>query len=210
MTAPTCRRPGCKGPRKTDGFCDKDYKYRRHLGIGGMRDAGPALTHVRILRDTYHWTWLQIAAAAGLGIGHTVPSDIYTGASRQIFARTEQAILAIPLGWPPESARCIPSAGTRRRVQALAWMGWPIRLVAERIGYSEHSLKCVIYRDLVSVRVAHRIRAVYDELSSRAGPSKQAATKARRTGNAPPAAWDGIDMDDPKARPCGVRRETAA
>jgi hypothetical protein len=208
MTAPACGRPGCGKPPRTDGFCDKDYKYRLYLGLCGMRDAGPAFEHVRALYDTYHWTWRQIAAAAGTG--HAVPRDIYGGVSKRIYARTERAILAIPLGRFRESERVIPAIGTRRRVQALAWMGWPNWAVAERIGYPPGTLTAVIYRDVVSVRMATRVRAVYGELSGQPGPSKHAAVKARRNGNAPPAAWDDGEIDDPKARPRGVRREVAA
>jgi hypothetical protein len=156
----------------------------------------------------YGWTWDQIAAEAVTGTANLY--YLYTGRVKRIRARNEQAILAVPLRPAGESRRGVPSTGTRRRVQALMRMGWPGAVIAERAGYSSRSLLARIYVDRVSVRMATRVLTVYDELANHPGPSNHTAGKARQHGHAPPAAWDGIDMDDPKARPCGVRREAAA
>lgn len=206
MTAPTCARPGCGGPREYDGFCEPDFRRRLRSGRGGLRDGAQAVAHLRLLRDTYGWTWQQIADEMGTGI--TVAHQLHTGKVKRVRERTEAAILAIPPGPAGESLRGIPAAGTRRRVQSLAWMGWPGRTVAEMAGYDRRALE-LSYRHRVSVRLASRVAALYDELAGRPGPSPYIAREARKCGHAPPAAWDGIDMDDPKARPRGVRREAA-
>lgn len=214
MTAPTCARPGCDGPRRHDGFCEPDYRYRLATGRGGLRDAGPALERLRLLREVYGWTWQQIAAEAGTGA--SVPHQVYTGGTRKIRHRTELAILAIPLVPAAESFRSFPAVGTRRRMQALMWMGWPSSVIAGRLGYDQRSLLTLVSRDRVSVRLAQRMRALYGDLSGRRGPSSHAAGKARQPrpgypgGYAPPAAWDDDEIDDPKARPRGVRRAAAA
>lgn len=201
-----CSIFGCPAPAKTREMCESHYRKRVRMGIYGYRDATRVLAHITRLRDL-GWTWERIGAAAG--ISHAIPYGLGTGRYRRVLAETERALLAVPLE-PMVSHHGIDSCGTRRRVQALAWMGWPGEVVAVRAGIRPSALRTLIlpYRRISSAAAA-RVAAVYDELSHLPGPSTLAAGKARGLGHAPPAAWDDDTIDDPKARPAGVRRAAA-
>lgn len=200
-----CATPGCDRPAKTRNRCEPHYRRRLHTGRYGYRPADRVRQHVAALRDL-GWTYDGIAKAAGVS-SYSV-HKAYLGQSRHVLADTEAAILRVPLT-PRESHRGVDATGSRRRVQALAWMGWPNRAIAERIGCTPRTLPTELSRGRVSVRLAQRITAVYDELSGLSGPSKIAAAKARQYGWAPPAAWDEDAIDDPTAKPEGVRRRAA-
>jgi lambda repressor-like predicted transcriptional regulator len=201
-----CGRSGCRAPATTAGYCEHDYRLRLHTGRGGFRDPAPARAHVALLREL-GWTWQQIADAAQLA--NSVAHGLSLGRYKRLRLASEQALLSVPLV-PRESHRSTGATGTRRRVQALAWMGWSGAEVSHRAGVSPATLQTEIYRGRLSVRLAARVRAVYGELSGIRGPSSMAAAKARRMGFAPPAAWDDGAIDDPQARPLGVRKQQAA
>lgn len=200
-----CKAPGCTETATTRDFCGPDYRYRLHTGRFGYRDGGPARAHIAALRSL-GWTWEQIAQAAGLSTW--VAHNLHRGTSRRLLAESEEALLSVPLV-SAESHRGVDAAGTRRRVQALAWMGWPTSEVAIRAGTTRATLATEISRGRVSVRLSHRVSTVYADLSGRRGPSAVAAGKARQLGFAPPAAWDDGRIDDPRARPAGIRREAS-
>jgi hypothetical protein len=177
------------------------------MGIYGWRDAGPARAHVESLREL-GWTWVQIAEAAGTST--YVPHRVGVGRTRHLWPESERALLAVPLV-PRDSHRGVDSAGTRRRVQALSWMGWPCAEVAGRAGTTGRTLATLILPSRrISYDLARRVADVYEELSCTPGPSRVAAGKARRLGFAPPMAWDDERIDDPKARPRGIRIEEPA
>lgn len=172
------------------------------MGHCGWRDATRAREHVHQLRRL-GWTYVQIAETAGTSTW--VPHKLDTNATKHIWPESERAILALPLT-PRPSHRGTNNTGTRRRVQALSWMGWPTAEVARRAGIRERSLATLIRPSRrVSQTLALRVAHVYDELSAVPGPSRGARAKARQFGHAPPAAWDDDTIDDPKARPHGVR-----
>jgi hypothetical protein len=201
-----CARPGCGKPATTDGHCESDYRYLLHTGQrGGFRDPSAARGHVMALRGL-GWTWQQIADAAGTS--NSVPFCLASGRYKTIRRKSEVALLSVPL-LPAESHRGVNAAGTRRRVPALAWMGWSGAEIARRAGCHHATLHTEIYRGSLSVRLAGRVRVIYRELSATPGPSRMAAVKARQFGYAPPAAWDGDEIDDPRARPKGVRKVAA-
>jgi hypothetical protein len=120
-------------------------------------------------------------------------------------ARTARAILAVPLK-PHPSRRGTNNAGTRRRVEALAWMGWTVRDIAQRAGIPRTSLTHLASGRPVSHAVALGVACVYDDLAGVQGTSAHARSKARRYRYAPPAAWDDDTIDDPNAHPQGIRR----
>lgn len=168
------------------------------MGIFGWVDPSEARTHVDALR-ALGWTWEQIAAAAGLST--YVPHRLGTGATKRLRAESAAALLAVPLA-PADSHRGINSTGTRRRVQALAWMGWPASEVASRAGTTAATLQTLILPSRqISVALARRVAAVYDELCLKQGPSKIAAGKARSLGFVSPMAWDDDAIDNPEAKP---------
>lgn len=198
-----CSRSDCHEPVKQRGLCESHYRKTIRMGIHGWRDATPAREHVTRLRNL-GWTYEQIAEAAQ--VSAWVPHKLSTGVTQHLWVESERAILAVPLE-PRESHRGVDGTGTYRRCEALLWMGWPWAEIDSRVGLRPYSLATYRTRhEPVSYRIACRVAAVYDELSHLPGPSKQTATKARKAGYAPPAAWDEGTIDDPKARPAGVRK----
>lgn len=205
-----CARPGCGQPEGTGtrGFCESDYRKRVRMGFFRNVDAAEVREHVAALRNL-GWTYEAIAEEAGLST--YVPHKVATGQTRMLRFDSAAALLAVPLT-PHDSHRGIDSAGTRRRVQALAWMGWPCEEVARRAGTTKPTLATLILPSRrVSFALARRVAAVYDELCMTPGPSKVTAGKARGLGFLPPLAWDDADLDDPAAKPKRNRvREVAA
>lgn len=93
----------------------------------------------------------------------------------------------------------VPALGTRRRVQALAVLGWSLREVADRAGVSKQALASSIGRERVTARVARVIAGIYTDLETSPGTSERVRRHAAAQGWAPPAAWDNID--DPAEHP---------
>lgn len=202
----SCLHPECAAAARTRGYCERHYRLRLHTGRYGYRDAARARAHVAALR-ALGWTFEAIAAAAGLST--YVPHRLHTGQTRRLLAESERALLRIALV-RHESHRGVDATGSRRRVQALAWMGWPNHEIARRIGCSPRTLPSELSRGSLSVRLAHRIVDVYEELAAVPGPSRYAAAKARQHRFVSPWAWDDDTIDDPKARPHGARTQESA
>ena len=193
--------------RHTRGRCESCYRKRVRMGIFANRDAAQAREHVKALRGL-GWTYEGIAQAAGLS--SYVPHKLDIGQTKTLRAESEKALLAVPLV-PSDSHRSGDSAGTRRRVQALAWMGWPCSEVAYRAGTTRSSLATLILPDRrISFALARRVAAVYEELCMTFGPSKVAAGKARQLGFVPPLGWDEdlIDLGDEELK-SELRRRVA-
>lgn len=97
----------------------------------------------------------------------------------------------------------IDAIGARRRLQALACMGWGLTALAAETG--------IYWNHLYSLRSGRRvrmwrptgdaIRVVYDRVADRLGPDPRAITWARKHGWAPPICWDDDTIDDPDAQP---------
>lgn len=204
----TCAEKGCTAVPRTRGRCERHYRQRVRMGIHGYRDAGPAREHIKALRGL-GWTWEAIADAANLST--FVAHRINNGTTKHVWPESETAILSVPLT-PCDSHRGVDSAGTRRRVQALAWMGWSCREVAERAGIKLCTLQTLIQPDRqLSYTLARKVAAVYDELCMTRGTNNFAAGKARKLGFLPPLAWDDdlIDLPDADLKAELVRRAVA-
>lgn len=97
----------------------------------------------------------------------------------------------------------VDATGTRRRLQALATLGWSRAELARRAGLAPGALRITGRR--VHATTAEVVGQLYDALCMRPGPSPRAAARAHRQGCAPPLAWEGRDIDNPRHRPAGVR-----
>lgn len=92
----------------------------------------------------------------------------------------------------------VPAVGVVRRLRALAALGWPAELLADRLGEPVRLSENV---EVVDAALAGRVRRLYDELSMTPGPSSVARGEATAAGWVPPLAWDEDDLDDPEAAP---------
>lgn len=198
----TCSRPRCPKPPHHSGLCRGHYRKHLSAGLCGRVDATEVAEHIARLR-ALGWTGSLIGAAAG--VSHVVPYYVSKGERRTLTRRTAAAILAIePV--LVDSPLLVDAVGTRRRIEALACLGWPQKVVALRIGRHYTMLTRALSRGRVTASTALLVANVYRELSRASGPSRLAATRARNAGWAPPAAWDDDEIDNPRARPRGVRR----
>lgn len=99
--------------------------------------------------------------------------------------------------------RLVDGIGTRRRLQALAAIGWTYAEIAARIGKNTPAVQRVAQGCDPRVRTvtAEAIRRVYEQLSMTPGPSTLVRGYATRHGWPPPLAWDDDLIDDPDATP---------
>lgn len=95
----------------------------------------------------------------------------------------------------------IDGTGVRRRLHALARLGWSFPEMAKRFGVVYSVVHGWAKSDHVYPATYERVCALYDELWDKPGPSNWVKAYAERQGWAPPLAWDDDSIDDPKARP---------
>jgi transcriptional regulator with XRE-family HTH domain len=99
----------------------------------------------------------------------------------------------------------IDPAGTRRRLRALAALGWPQRELAERLGMTKSAVgQLGVRHGRVNQATAGRIAELYEALCMTIGPSKRARDRAARNRWAPPLAWAEGTIDNPDAKPIAV------
>jgi transcriptional regulator with XRE-family HTH domain len=98
----------------------------------------------------------------------------------------------------------VPAIGTRRRLQALAAIGWTYEHLAERLGCKRSNVAQLAHKEMTWVRrdTALRVKALYDQLAMTPGPSAASARRAAAKGWLPPLAWDDdlIDLPEPELR----------
>lgn len=205
-------KAGCRCPECAEANTEyqREYKRRRKTGrpTTNLVDAAPVRAHVRALMDA-GMTRQEIAARADATdpLRHLLYGKPSQGLppARRINAITARRILAIPVPDGPVASRVrVCGDGPRRRVQALAAVGWPLSWQAEQIGMHPKMLhRFARNRSRISAVYAARIRGLYDRYWDR-GPEPSryvsvARTVARRNGWLPPMAWDDdlIDLPEP-------------
>jgi hypothetical protein len=169
----------------------------------GLTPVGPALRHIRRLNTKHGMTWHRIADAAGL---HTSSvRHIGQGRARAIKPATAAALLAVK---PTPAARKyrtdVDGTGTRRRLQALMAIGWPNRVLAERLTVLPQRVSQMLHRQYANRATAATVCRIYRQLSMcpYAGPGADRARRyAARNGWVSPLAWDDETIDDPAAKP---------
>lgn len=180
----------------------------------GLVDAEPAREHVRALQSA-GMGWKTIAATAGVSNGAMTKLIYGTqehGPSKRIRPDTEARLLAVTLNLA-DGART-PTAGTMRRLQALAAVGWSQHRLAELLGWSLGNFSKLIHGrcDHITCATARAVSNLYDQLwnmpppatskHQRAGITRAQAV-AQSYGWVPPLAWDDETIDDPDATPHG-------
>jgi hypothetical protein len=104
-----------------------------------------------------------------------------------------------------EGMLLIDATGVRRRLQALAALGWSYRNIAAASALHNSDVLRLIHANVAHKDSAAKVAAVYDRLSMRAPRPSSGTTRARqaalRKGWLPPLAWDDETIDDPAAQP---------
>lgn len=200
-----CPCPPCRA-------LDNAYEKRRRLlnatGRSLTIDATETVEHLRNLLAA-GTSQSQISEAAG--IGRTQIHYLLTGHSKAIGRSRAARILALsprPVGYV-----IIDATGTRRRLHALIAAGHRFADIADAAGLGPTLVSDIVRvrNDKVRVATAEAVARVYKQLSMTTGGSVRNINRARRDGWAIPAAWEGIDIDDPDAFPdftghCGTIR----
>jgi hypothetical protein len=186
---------------------NKLYKWRKANGIEAFTDAAPVQAHILELK-AIGLTDSMIAHAAGCD-----PQNIWwivNGVTQKMspdIARRIQNVTHLP----HPNQYYVLTVGLGRRVRALNAIGWTTQTIAERIGMSgKDRLNGVIAQPVTTYTRWAAIRDLYNELSGTPGPSLKSIQVARRMKHVPPLAWDGIDINDPRAQPdwaaAGIKR----
>lgn len=109
----------------------------------------------------------------------------------------------------------VDSVGLKRRVRALHRMGWRLEDIAREAGYTGNHPSSWLnnimrHQKKVHLKTHARICGAYDRLCMKPGPSEHGRKIAIKRGWPPPLAWNDEDIDDPAARPQGVKDKRAA
>lgn len=103
----------------------------------------------------------------------------------------------------------VDATGTRRRLEALAAIGWPAHELGRRLGISASTIRGTgVDYPHCTTATRDKVAALYDDLSMTLGPSLHARTWARKRGWLPPLCWDDADIDNPAAKPYKALRTT--
>lgn len=187
------------------------YENRRNRlrGYGTWQplvDVQPARSHVSNLVAA-GYTIHSIAAASGTD-GGTLQRVLY-GPNKTLRTETAKRLLALQASDMRLSEnRTIDATGTRRRLQALVAIGWPVTHIARHIGTHPRPLTELTRAEHVSRRNAQRVGIAYRRLCALSpasdGVPRNQITAARRMAAArhwaSPLAWDD-NIDDPQAQP---------
>ena len=189
-----CRCDVCReANRRRQG----EYELRRHRGISPWGDREKVAAHIRqLVADGL--TYNAIAKAGGYRSHSHI--DHILGV-KKITKATERRILAIkPTQVPP--GMLVTAIGARRRLKALARMGWSCDAIADRVHCDPRTLRSILggWQQKSRKSVVDKIAQFYDTHSMTMGPSIQARVQAERKQWPPPLAWDDHDLDDPKGQ----------
>lgn len=176
-------------------------------------DAEPVRQHLKSVMASGMPIWAvceQLGLPHESSLQHVLYGRGQYGPGEQVRRETAELVLSY---WPsladfPDTARIDPT-GTRRRVEALAVLGWSRAQIARQIGMGETAFKKACHKERVTARLARQVAAVYDawwnQDPAAYGISTNAAARVRadaaRSGFHGPLAWDDDTIDAPTALP---------
>ena len=152
----------------------------------------------------------RIAELSGVGQG-TVNALVYGEPSRgrlplmQVRPDTQRRLLAVRFQAAAVPAgRRVDATGTRRRLQALATLGWSVTSLATRSELAPRALRRALTSTTVTAQTARAVDRLYAKLRAEPAPHRtpgeqaaaaRAKAAAQRAGWRGPLAWDDIDHD---------------
>ncbi|MCX4801735.1 hypothetical protein OG594_08735 [Streptomyces sp. NBC_01214] len=104
----------------------------------------------------------------------------------------------------------VDGLGTRRRIQALVRVGWPMNHIAAHAGISQAYISVLMRRDVIFGSTAKAVADTYDHISKRNPPANISAAQVKRARNwaaaegwPPPKYWAKFPdaIDDPHFTP---------
>lgn len=104
--------------------------------------------------------------------------------------------------------KLIDPTGTKRRIEAMLWLGWTYRDLGDHAG-RERGWAHALHKGHGRIRedTAALITAAYETLSMQIPEGRYVGRNrayAAKQGYLPPLAWDDDTIDDPNAEPSGV------
>lgn len=177
-------------------------------------DAAPVRAHLAALRAAGIGVE-RIAQLAGLSVGH-VRQLAGTGhdggpTTQRVRPSTATRILRIDIANVSRAPRSLVDAtGTRRRLQALIAIGWPVELLAEDLDRRPSSLRRSMTSQSITARTARDVATLYQRrwnaspprtTDRQAAAAEAAQAHAAAQGWLPPLAWDDIDTQPASAAP---------
>lgn len=180
----------------------------------GLVDAAPVREHLAMLQG-HGIGYRRTAALAGASVtvvrniiyGRQQAGPRHSAPQKHIKRDTAERILAITPDMKNHAAGAvIPARGARRRLQALAVMGWSQAKLAEHLGSAHQTVGNIIMNRTSTTSVAtHRqIAQLFDKLWDQVPPRSEWHDRAAYTRTiriakqhswVPPLAWDDIDND---------------
>lgn len=195
---PCIRRPGSYWTTCSCADCHNDRLLTHRRYNGGLPWRVPSEQAWIILADLIDrgWTARAISSATGLSpfmFGEHLARYRATGERVHLAPRTAAAI--VNMGKPTDGQ--IGATVARRKLEALAVMGWGLRELAVETGIGFSTLGMIRTRnERLKVAAADAIDVAYDRLHMKRGPSAEAARMARDKKWPGPLAFDDIDDID--------------
>lgn len=182
--------------------CRQDRRRIRKLARSGLITRVPSAAAWDVINDLRRrgWTGAAIASAARLP-SRSIDSALHDQQQGRVrtFGPTTSARI-VSHGPPTEGM--VGAHGARRRLQGIAREGYSLQWVADTTGIGVSTLAAIrLTTTTVSVARHALIIDATAKAGARPGPHQQSAATAARRGWAPMLAWEGIDIDDPDARP---------
>lgn len=205
---------GCRCTHCTRANTATKREYRTAVAYGrreGLLKAEPVRQHLADLRAA-GFSLQTIADASGLALS-SVAALVYGVPARDlpptthVRVDTADRLLAVDAATAalPGGAR-IPATGSRRRLQALASLGWGTSALTTRTALTQRSLNRLLNSDVdtVTLDTARAVATLYARLRLAPPPgrtqlqrnaARQSAARAQAAGWRPPHAWHDIDID---------------
>lgn len=178
-------------------------------------DAAPVREHIADLRRSGVGL-TRIAKLANTSLSH-IRALVSTDPSGQpttvrVRPSTADRILAIEASAASSAPGArVDATGTRRRLQALMAIGWPLQAIAAHLGRTAANLGRSMDRASINAETARQIAELYELIWNKRPPQTTAAQRtasakarghAQQQGWLPPLGWDDIDNDpDPDPGP---------
>ena len=110
----------------------------------------------------------------------------------------------------------VPSFATRRRFEALIAAGWTsAKLDRVAVAHRKPAVAAKVARAksssvLTASFIHESMKFIYEAVGENVAPSDRAMGYAHYQGWLPPQAWEGLDIDDPEAKPLAYWERTSS
>ncbi|MCR2051999.1 hypothetical protein NSA19_03840 [Actinomyces bowdenii] len=209
---------GCRCPSCTRAI----RRRRKQYQMGLKPDVAPLVPAARVAE---HLAQLRAAGVTHREVAARVGKS-YSAIRRYAYLRrgrvrfdSVKEIMAIPVPEAPVAPVValgmgggdgyVDAVGSRRRLQALAVMGWPLWGQARRMGMSTAALSDIRLGHVTTVRARtaatiaawYRYMVTHPPMPHERSAASDARTRRVGAGWVGPMAWDQGTIDDPQARP---------